>query len=601
MSARKNPIGQQAADTSQKPGNRRKTLLRLWRYLYELKWLFLLAALLMMAANLFALVGPLLSGYGIDAIQLGPGKVDFPKVFFYCGWMIAFYLASAILSYIISRLMIYLSQRIVFTLRRDVFDKLMTLPIRYFDQNQTGDIISRMSYDIDTINTSLTSDSVQVLSSMVTVFGSLAMMIIISPPLVLVFVVTVPAAILLTRFLMKKFRPLFRMRSRKLGELNGFVEETLSGQQTIKIYHQEATMIDRFAVKNEEAVNAYYNAEYYGSMTGPSVNFINNLSLSLISVFGALLFLRGQLSLGKVSSFVLYSRKFSGPINEMANIFSELQSALAAAERVFRLLDEEPEKADDPEALVLDHAKGDVVFQNVDFSYDPGRPIIKDLQLKAKAGDLVAIVGPTGAGKTTIVNLLMRFYDVDSGEITLDGHDTRQVTRASLRKRYAMVLQDTWLFTGTVYENLAYGNDAADFAAVVKAAQAAHVHEFIMSLPKGYDTVISEDGTAISQGQKQLLTIARAMLLDADLLILDEATSNVDTQTELLIQQAMTQLMKGKTSFVIAHRLSTIRNADLILVVDQGRIVEQGTHQQLLEAKGFYERLYQAQFDLPQT
>lgn len=601
MSARKNPIGQQAADTSQKPGNRRKTLLRLWRYLYELKWLFLLAALLMMAANLFALVGPLLSGYGIDAIQLGPGKVDFPKVFFYCGWMIAFYLASAILSYIISRLMIYLSQRIVSTLRRDVFDKLMTLPIRYFDQNQTGDIISRMSYDIDTINTSLTSDSVQVLSSMVTVSGSLAMMIIISPPLVLVFVVTVPAAILLTRFLMKKFRPLFRMRSRKLGELNGFVEETLSGQQTIKIYHQEATMIDRFAVKNEEAVNAYYNAEYYGSMTGPSVNFINNLSLSLISVFGALLFLRGQLSLGKVSSFVLYSRKFSGPINEMANIFSELQSALAAAERVFRLLDEEPEKADDPEALVLDHAKGDVVFQNVDFSYDPGRPIIKDLQLKAKAGDLVAIVGPTGAGKTTIVNLLMRFYDVDSGEITLDGHDTRQVTRASLRKRYAMVLQDTWLFTGTVYENLAYGNDAADFAAVVKAAQAAHVHEFIMSLPKGYDTVISEDGTAISQGQKQLLTIARAMLLDADLLILDEATSNVDTQTELLIQQAMTQLMKGKTSFVIAHRLSTIRNADLILVVDQGRIVEQGTHQQLLAAKGFYERLYQAQFDLPQT
>ncbi|KAF1290335.1 ABC transporter [Enterococcus sp. CU9D] len=594
-------MGQQAADTSQKPGNRRKTLLRLWRYLYELKWLFLLAALLMMAANLFALVGPLLSGYGIDAIQLGPGKVDFPKVFFYCGWMIAFYLASAILSYIISRLMIYLSQRIVSTLRRDVFDKLMTLPIRYFDQNQTGDIISRMSYDIDTINTSLTSDSVQVLSSMVTVFGSLAMMIIISPPLVLVFVVTVPAAILLTHFLMKKFRPLFRMRSRKLGELNGFVEETLSGQQTIKIYHQEATMIDRFAVKNEEAVNAYYNAEYYGSMTGPSVNFINNLSLSLISVFGALLFLRGQLSLGKVSSFVLYSRKFSGPINEMANIFSELQSALAAAERVFRLLDEEPEKADDPEALVLDHAKGDVVFQNVDFSYDPGRPIIKDLQLKAKAGDLVAIVGPTGAGKTTIVNLLMRFYDVDSGEITLDGHDSRQVTRASLRKRYAMVLQDTWLFTGTVYENLAYGNDAADFAAVVKAAQAAHVHEFIMSLPKGYDTVISEDGTAISQGQKQLLTIARAMLLDADLLILDEATSNVDTQTELLIQQAMTQLMKGKTSFVIAHRLSTIRNADLILVVDQGRIVEQGTHQQLLAAKGFYERLYQAQFDLPQT
>ncbi len=601
MSARNNPISQKASidDAAPKAVDRRRTLLRLWRYLYDLKWLFLLAALLMMAANLFALVGPLLSGYAIDAIQLGPGKVDFSKVFYYCAWMAGFYLASAALSYVISRLMIYLSQRIVFTLRRDVFDKLMTLPIRYFDVNQTGDIISRMSYDIDTINTSLTSDTVQVLSSLVTVFGSLAMMIIISPQLVLVFAVTVPASILLTRFLMKKFRPLFRMRSRKLGELNGFAEEILSGQQTIKIYHQEKTMAKRFAVKNDEAVDAYYNAEYYGSMTGPSVNFINNLSLSLISVFGALLFLQGHLSLGKVSSFVLYSRKFSGPINEMANIFSELQSALAAAERVFRLLDEEPEKADDPAALVLDQARGDVTFQNVDFSYDPGRPIIKNLQLAVKAGDLVAIVGPTGAGKTTIVNLLMRFYDVDSGQITLDGHDTRMVTRASLRKRYAMVLQDTWLFTGTIYENLVYGNEAASFEDVVKAAQSAHVHEFIMTLPKGYDTVISEEGTAISQGQKQLLTIARAMLLDADLLILDEATSNVDTQTELLIQQAMNRLMKGKTSFVIAHRLSTIRNADLILVVDQGQIVEQGSHEQLIAAKGFYERLYQAQFDQP--
>lgn len=551
----------------------------------------------MMAANLLALVGPMLSGWAIDAIQPGPGQVIFQKVFFYCSLMVVFYLSSAVLSYLISRLMIYLSQKIVYALRRDVFDKLMTLPISYFDRQQTGDIISRMSYDIDTINTSLTSDSIQVLSSLVTVLGSLVMMILLSPELVLVFVVTVPLSIILTRFLMKKFRPLFRLRSRKLGELNGFTEEILSGQQSIKIYHQEETMIQRFAEKNEEAVTAYYNAEYYGSMTGPSVNFINNLSLSLISVFGALLFLQGKLSLGKVSSFVLYSRKFSGPINELANIFSDLQSALAAAERVFRLLDEEPEAADDPEAIEISKAKGDVTFQQVNFGYEKDRPIIRDLTLQVQSGQLVAIVGPTGAGKTTIVNLLMRFYDPDSGSITLDGQDTQKLTRRSLRKRYAMVLQDTWLFTGTVYENLAYGGEQVTYEDVVAAAKAAHIHEFIMSLPEEYDTIISEDGTAISQGQKQLLTIARAFLLQADLLILDEATSNVDTTTELQIQAAMDKLMEGKTSFVIAHRLSTIRNADLILVVDHGQIVEQGTHEELLGLEGFYYRLHQAQFE----
>lgn len=398
---------------------------------------------------------------------------------------------------------------------------------------------------------------------------------------------------------MKKFRPLFRLRSRRLGELNGFAEEMLSGQQTIKVYHQEGRLKKGFKEKNNAAVEAYYKAEYYGSMTGPSINFINNLSLSLISVFGALLFLRGNLSLGQVSSFVLYSRKFSGPINEMANIFSELQSALAAAERVFNLLDEAPEPADLPNAQTMDKANGEVTFQQVNFSYDGRRPIIQNLNLTVKAGQLVAIVGPTGAGKTTIVNLLMHFYDPDSGKITLDGQDLMTITRRSLRKRYAMVLQDTWLFTGTVFENLVYGNEGATLAEVIQVTKAAHIHEFIMKLPKGYDTLISEDGTGLSQGQKQLLTIARALLLDADLLILDEATSNVDTQTELVIQQAMAQLMTGKTAFVIAHRLSTIRNADLILVVDNGQVVEQGTHEELLKIKGFYEKLYQAQFEMP--
>ncbi|WP_461198989.1 ABC transporter ATP-binding protein [Enterococcus sp. N249-2] len=582
---------------AEKPKNSKQTLLRLWGYLYDSKGLLFLAAFLMMASNLFALVGPLLSGYAIDAIQLGPGKVLFDKVFFYCGLMLVFYIASSVLSYVISLLMIRLSQRVVATMRKHIFDKITELPIGYFDRVATGDIISRVSYDVDTINTSLASDAIQVLSSIVTIVGSFAMMLLISPVLVLIFVVTVPASVLLTRYLMGKFQPLFSRRSRKLGELNGFVEEIISGQQTIKLYNQEEAIIERFDEKNQDAVDAYYNAEYYGSMTGPSINFINNISLSLISIFGALLFLFGHLSLGNVSSFVLYSRKFSGPINELANIFSDLQSALAAAERIFRLLDEAPEVSDVPDAYVFKEVAGEVALNHVSFGYQRNRPIIRDVSLTVPPGSLVAIVGPTGAGKTTIVNLLMRFYDPDSGEIRLDGHDIRQATRKSLRGSYAMVLQDTWLFTGTIFENLAYGKADATLAQVEAAAKAAHIHDFIDKLPHKYQTIISEDGAGISQGQKQLLTITRAMLLDADLLILDEATSNVDTQTELLIQSAMTELMQGKTSFVIAHRLSTIRHADLILVVEQGNIVEQGTHDALLQKGGRYAALYQAQFE----
>ena len=582
---------------AEKPKNSKQTLLRLWGYLYDSKGLLFLAAFLMMASNLFALVGPLLSGYAIDAIQLGPGKVLFDKVFFYCGLMLVFYIASSVLSYVISLLMIRLSQRVVATMRKHIFDKITELPIGYFDRVATGDIISRVSYDVDTINTSLASDAIQVLSSIVTIVGSFAMMLLISPVLVLIFVVTVPASVLSTRYLMGKFQPLFSRRSRKLGELNGFVEEIISGQQTIKLYNQEEAIIERFDEKNQDAVDAYYNAEYYGSMTGPSINFINNISLSLISIFGALLFLFGHLSLGNVSSFVLYSRKFSGPINELANIFSDLQSALAAAERIFRLLDEAPEVSDVRDAYVFKEVAGEVALNHVSFGYQRNRPIIRDVSLTVPPGSLVAIVGPTGAGKTTIVNLLMRFYDPDSGEIRLDGHDIRQATRKSLRGSYAMVLQDTWLFTGTIFENLAYGKADATLAQVEAAAKAAHIHDFIDKLPHKYQTIISEDGAGISQGQKQLLTIARAMLLDADLLILDEATSNVDTQTELLIQSAMTELMQGKTSFVIAHRLSTIRHADLILVVEQGNIVEQGTHDGLLQKGGRYAALYQAQFE----
>ena len=549
----------------EKPKDRKKVLLRLWTYIYAHKWMALGAVLLTVASNLLALLGPMLSGAAIDAIGIEPGQADFPTVFFYCGLMIVFYAVSSLLSYILSILMIQLSQKIVFQMRQQVFDRLTQLPVRYFDGHQTGDIVSRISYDIDTVNASLSNDLLQIAASVITVVGSFIMMVAISPVLVLVFVITIPMSILFTRYMTKKVRPLFHQRSVKLGEMNGFVEEVITGQKTTKAYHQEETMVSRFDERNKAAVDAYYNADYYGGMTGPSVNFINNLSLAFVSIFGAILFLWGNLSIGNLSSFVLYSRRFSGPINEVANIISELQSACAAAERVFRLIDEEPEPADAPGAVAIQQVEGQVAMDHVKFGYNPGKTIIHDLSFTAPPGSLTAIVGPTGAGKTTLINLLMRFYDPQSGAITLDGRDIQQITRKSLRLSYAMVLQDTWLFTGTIFENL-------------------------------YDTILDENGMNISQGQKQLLTIARAMLLDAKMLILDEATSNVDTRTEIQIQAAMRELMKGKTCFVIAHRLSTIQNADRILVVRDGDIVEQGTHGALMAQNGFYASLYNSQF-----
>ncbi len=581
----------------EKPKNRKGTILRLLLYMMQYKYLLLLALGLTVGSNLLSLVGPMLSGYAIDAIELGKGSVAFDRVFYYAGLMVLFYLISSLLSYLLAVLMIHISRKVVYRMRKDVFNRLMDLPVGYFDTHQTGDMISRLSYDIDTVNTSLSNDLVQILTTVITVVGALIMMIVISPKLVLIFAFTVPLSMLITKTLTGKTRPMFRLRSKKLGELNGFVEEMISGQKTLKAYHQEENTIGKFDVKNEEAVEAYYRAEYYGSVVGPAVNFINNLSLTLVSVFGALLFLAGQMSVGNISSFILYSRKFSGPINEAANIISELQSALAAAERVFYMMDELPEAPDCEDAVCLEEVTGDVALSHVCFGYDKERTIIKDLNLHAKPGKLVAIVGPTGAGKTTLINLLMRFYDIDSGRICVDGKDITQITRAGLRKAYAMVLQDTWLFQGTIFENIAYGKENATMEEVVEAAKAARIHSYIKHLPDGYQTILTDDGTNISKGQKQLLTIARAMLLDAHMLILDEATSNVDTRTEQQIQRAMRKLMENKTCFVIAHRLSTIRNADEILVVNHGEIVEQGTHTELMKRKGFYHQLYRAQFE----
>ena len=571
---------------------------RLWKYLSKHKFIIAVCIVLVIVGNLLALWGPRLSGKAIGAIGIEPGTADFGTVGYYTSLMIVFYIISGVMNFILTVLLVKLSRNVTYEMRRDVFNRLTTLPVGFFDTRQTGDIISVISYDIDTVNASLSSDLLQIVKSLITVVVSFIMMLTIKPELVLIFVVTVPISMLFSRYITKKVRPLFRKRSRKLGEMNGYAEEMIDGQKITRAYNRENVVIAGFDVKNGEAIDAYNNAEVTATAMGPSVNFINNLSLTLVSVFGAILYINGGIGLDGISSFVLYSRKFSGPINETANIFGELQSAFAAAERVFRLIDEAPEPEDAPDAEVLTDVVGDVELKHVDFGYVPERTIIKDFSLTAPHGSLIAIVGPTGAGKTTIINLLMRFYDVNSGSITIDDKSIYGMTRESLRGAYTMVLQDTWLFSGSIMENIAYANENATKEDVIAAAKAAHIHNFIMRLPNGYDTILSDNGTSISKGQKQLMTIARAMLLDSHMLILDEATSNVDTRTEMIIQSAMRELMRNRTCFVIAHRLSTIRNADNILVVRDGSIVESGRHEELLERNGYYAELFYSQFEV---
>lgn len=573
-----------------------KTLKRLFGYLLKYKWLMLLALMLSIGSNMFALLGPKLSGYAIDCISGGEGMVDMDGVLYYCAIMAVFYVLSSIMAFALSALMIHITQKVVKVMRKDVYDSLMRMPVSYFDTHQAGEIISHISYDIDTVNTSLSTDLIQICTSVITVVGSFTMMCTISLELVLVFVVTIPMAIGLTKFITGKTRPLFRKRSAALGRLNGFVEEKIAGHRTIKAYHQEEDTNRRFDEKNDDAVTSYYKADYYGSVNGPCTNFINNLSLTFVSVLGSILYLNEIISIGNISSFVLYSRKFSGPINEFANIMNEFQSSFAAAERVFNIIDQPHEALDKLEAKPIGEVKGEVEFKNVSFGYTPDKLILKNVNIDAAPGKMIAIVGPTGAGKTTIINLLMRFYDANSGSIRIDNKDIYDVTRDSLRESFAMVLQDTWLFNGTVYENVAYAKKDATQQEVEEACKMAGIHSFIMGLKDGYNTVITEDANNISKGQKQLLTIARAMLLDARLLILDEATSNVDIRTEARIQAAMLKLMQGKTCFVIAHRLSTIKNADCILVVNDGEIKEAGTHEELIARDGLYSKLYSAQY-----
>ena len=588
-------------NTIHKRRNTKGIFLRLSRYVLQQWPLFITALLLTLGANQLSLLGPRYSGAAIDAIELA-GGVDFSAVWENIGYMLGCYLISAALSYVLSVVMIHLSQRIIYKMRKQVFEKLTTLPVSYFDTHATGDIISHLSYDIDTINSTLSHDLVQILTSIYTVIGSLVFMWQISKPMILIFALTVPVSILFTKYRSQKVRPLFSKRSKKYGELNGYAEEMLTGSRTISAYGRQEEISSRFNKINDEAMDAFYKAEYQGALLFPTINLINNISLTLVAIVGGILYMYSQngtflatsiffITLGGVAQFVQYSRKFAGPINEFSNILHEFQSAFSAAERVFAILDEEPEKADSADAKDFLDVKGDVALENVTFGYTEDKVILKNVSVNARKGQTVAIVGPTGAGKTTIINLLMRFYDQQSGRILMDGIPSIDIKRRDLRLAFTMVLQDTWLFCGSIYDNIVYGREDATPEEVYEAARSAKIASYIEGLPDGYDTILSDDGVNISKGQKQLITIARAFLSKAPILILDEATSNVDSRTEIQIQSAMNELMKNKTCFIIAHRLSTIKNADLICVMHEGQIVERGKHEELLKLNGYYKKL----------
>ncbi|OJY39857.1 MAG: multidrug ABC transporter ATP-binding protein [Pseudonocardia sp. 73-21] len=525
-------------------------------------------------------------GVGIDFTALGQVLLG----------VIAIYLGSAVFGYLQGYLLNGIVQRTVFNLRREVEDKMNRLPLRYFDGQQRGEVLSRVTNDIDNISTSLQQTMSQLLTSLLTIVGVLAMMLFVSPLLSIIAILTIPASLWLTRAIAKRSQKQFVAQWRHTGELNGLIEEAFTGHELVRVFGRTQEVELQFAKRNEDLFGASFGAQFISGIIMPSMMFIGNLNYVLVAVIGGFRVASGAMSLGDVQAFIQYSRQFTQPLTTAASMANLLQSGVASAERVFELLDATEQSPDPASPQVRTERSGRVAFENVSFRYLPERPLIDDLSLVAEPGQTVAIVGPTGAGKTTLVNLILRFYELDGGRITLDGVDTAAMTRRDLRSGIGMVLQDTWLFGGTIRDNIAYGNPDATPEQLMAAAEATYVDRFVRALPDGYDTVIDEEGSNVSAGEKQLITIARAFLADPSLLILDEATSSVDTRTEVLVQRAMAALRSDRTSFVIAHRLSTIRDADLILVMEAGSIVEQGNHEQLLEARGAYYRLYNAQF-----
>lgn len=559
-------------------------------------WVLVGLSVLLAAATVAAsLYIPILTGNAVDRI-VGPGNVEFAgivKILVRIGVVIGL---AALSQWVMSLINNRITYRVVRDIRNEAFRKIQILPLKYIDSHPTGEVVSRVIADVDQFADGLLMGFTQLFTGVITILGTLCFMLSVNVLITVVVVVITPVSLVVAAFIAKRTYDMFRLQSQVRGEQTGFVEEMVQGQKVVQAFGRERDSLEKFDEINERLRGCSLRAIFFSSITNPSTRFVNSLVYTGVGIVGALSVVSGNLSVGQLSAFLSYANQYTKPFNEISGVVTELQNALACAGRVFELIEEQPQTPDSANARVLQDAQGAVSIREVGFSYQKDRPLIENFNLEVKPGQRVALVGPTGCGKTTVINLLMRFYDVDEGSIQVEGTDIRRITRHSLRKNYGMVLQDTWLKRGTIRENIAYGKPDATLEEVVEAAKAAHAHSFIKRLPQGYDTVIGEDGGNISQGQKQLLCIARVMLTRPPMLILDEATSNIDTLTEIRVQKAFEKLMEGRTSFVVAHRLSTIQESDCILVMDAGHIIEQGTHEELLAKGGFYADLYQSQF-----
>ena len=580
------------------------TLRKLLAYLGKYRIAVLAVLLFAVASTVFSVIGPkILStattelAAGLQRKLAGTGSIDFAKIAHILLSVLAIYVVSSLCAFGESWLMSTVTQKLSYRLRREITEKIGRMPMKYFEKRSVGDVLSRITNDVDTMSSGMNQSLTQLITSVTTIIGVLYMMLSISPLLTLIALVILPVTGLITSFVVKHSQRYFKAQQRNLGAINGKIEETYSGHSVVRAFNREQATIDEFDEINQRLYTTAWKSQFLSGLMQPLTNFVGKLGYVFVAVVGCSLAAKGSITIGDIQAFISYVSSFTQPITALAQVSNQMQSMAAAAERVFQFLEEAEEPADPALPAGTEHVRGDVSFRHVRFGYDPEAPVIHDWSCDVKAGQTVAIVGPTGAGKTTMVKLLMRFYDVDGGSILVDGHDLREYARGDLRRCFAMVLQDTWLFKGTILENIRYGRPDATDEEVVAAAKAARADAFIHTLPGGYQMELNEEATNVSQGQKQLLTIARAVLADAPVLILDEATSSVDTRTEQLIQDGMNELMRGRTSFVIAHRLSTIRNADLILVMRDGNIVEQGTHEALLAQDGFYAALYNSQFE----